>query len=365
MKAMQLIHEAEVQRQHPRLRIPVSVELKGERYEASNISVSGLGLPPEAGPLVRGARLDLVLRIPFNDFEMSLPIKAEVKHGGAETLGPGLCFINVTPRQQSFLQYVVNGYLSGQMIRAGDVFDVAARDAFVPSRPDGSAKAGGGGKARFKKAVGLTLLTIVGLACFAFVGTSIAERTFVTEAAGTLSSRHSVVVRAPLAGLVRSLLVAPGTDVTEDTVLAVIESELGAVRLVQSPCNCVLATTYIADGEYVNVNQALVGMTPDSAAQVVVAQLPLEAARHVKPGDDAFVDFLDGRQSVAGTVERVKAASIDPNSYGGQSFNTPALARIEVSLSEDLPVSEIGQPVALRISSISRTINAARALLRE
>lgn len=365
MKAMQLVHEAEVQRQHPRLRVPLSVELKGQRYEAVNLSVGGVGLPPEAGPLVQGATQEMVLHVPFDDFEMSLPVTTQVRHGGNETVGPGLCFVDTSRRQQSFLHYIVNGYLSGQVVRAGDVFEVAARDSFVPERAQKTQGAGGGKSGRLKRAVGLTVVTLVGLVCFGFVATSIAERTFVTEAAGTVSSLHSVVVRAPMAGLVRSLLITPGTDVAQDTVVAVIESELGATQYVRSPCDCVLATTYIADGEYVNLNQALVGMTPDAAAKHVIAQLPLGAARDVKPGDDVFIDFLDGRPSGRGNVEQVRAASVDPNSYAGRSFNTPALARIEVTLTDELPVSEIGQPVALRISSISRTMSAAAAFLKE
>ncbi len=354
---MQLVHEAETQRMHPRLRIPLEVEIEGRVYAARDLSVGGVGLAEGVSPLRRNQRASVRLRMPFEDFDMSMPLLAEVRHEGSEERGTGLQFTDLTPRQVNFLHHAVNGYLSGQIVKAGDIFDVAARDYGTAPR---ASKADLEPRSRFRGAsriFGLTIFALVGLLCVGFIGAAIAERTFVTEATGTLSSRHAVVVRSPMAGILRNVLVNPGQELQRETVVAVVESADGVTAPVRSPCDCILATAYAAEGEYLNLNQAMLGLTPDSAAQVVLAQVPLEAARDIQRGDKVFVDFFGSGGSISGQVENVVAASIDPNSYAGRSFNTPPLARIEVALSEQLPVEMIGRPANVRISALDRVFS--------
>ena len=364
MTTIQLVHEAETQRQQPRLRIPIHVELGGDEYEAWDFSVRGLGLPKDGPTLKRGQRIPMLLRLPFEDFDMSLSLMAEVRHEGGADRGAGLQFVDLTPRQINFLHHAINGYLSGEIVQAGDIFDVAARDYGTAPRP---ARAGSATRSRFfgfRRALGLTIVAVVGIACVAFVTMSVAERIFVTDATGAVSSDHAVILRSPMAGILRNVLIRPGQAVEPGTVVAMVESGDGATTAVRSPCECVLATSYTREGEYLNYNQAMIGMTPDAAAQIVIAQVPLDEARNIRPGDTAFVDFLDGRASILGRVGEVAAASIDPNSYAGRSFNTEPLARIEVVIEERLPISYMGQPVGVRISSMARALSDLAAKFR-
>ena len=62
----QIVHEAEIHRQHVRLRIPIAVEIDGTRYRVDDWSMGGFGV---AGPITSRqpgerfpARADLPVR---------------------------------------------------------------------------------------------------------------------------------------------------------------------------------------------------------------------------------------------------------------------------------------------------------------
>jgi len=354
MTTISIVHEAETQRQHARLRVPAYVKIEGRRLEVRELSVGGVGLPRSDVRLHVGQRVRLSLDIPFDDFALSFDLAGEVRHPGAGERGPGLLFVDLSRRQVSMLQHLINSYLCGQLVRVGDLFDIAGRDAFVGKRKQTAddEQQVRGVRSRLRRIIGYATIGVASIALFGFIATSLMQRIFVTEAAGALSSRSAAIVRSPAGGLIHELMVQPGDFAETGVLLAVIETALGDTAMVHSPCDCLLATTFVVGGQYVQVNEALMALTPESAAQVVVIYLPLETARGITPGDVALVDFYDGAESMSGYVARILPESIDPTGYAGRTFESEPMARIEITLEEAQPLARLGEPVAVRISSL-------------
>ena len=67
MTTISIVHEADTQRQHARLRVPAYARIEGRRLEVSELSVGGLGLPRSDLRLHVGQRIRLALDVPFDD----------------------------------------------------------------------------------------------------------------------------------------------------------------------------------------------------------------------------------------------------------------------------------------------------------
>ena len=74
----QIVHEAEIHRQHVRLRIPIAVEIDGTRFGVDDWSMGGFGV---AGPITSrqpGERFPARLIFPFEDFELTLRLDCQM-----------------------------------------------------------------------------------------------------------------------------------------------------------------------------------------------------------------------------------------------------------------------------------------------
>jgi len=85
----QVAHEAEVQRQHTRYRIPLRCELRGASFEVQDWSIGGLSINEPPADLKIGHQESLKLSFPFSDkpsASASMPSRA-ISTG--RTSGPG------------------------------------------------------------------------------------------------------------------------------------------------------------------------------------------------------------------------------------------------------------------------------------
>lgn len=132
IEPMQTVHESETQRQYLRLSVPATAEIGGRTYKIGDLSAGGLSLEAFDGPAASGAVIPLALKLDFADFSfsMNLNLAVESAHGGRV----GGRFIDLTRRQASVLHQVLSSYMTGEVIAAGDVLNVAARENFVKPR---------------------------------------------------------------------------------------------------------------------------------------------------------------------------------------------------------------------------------------
>ena len=106
-----IAHEAEVQRQHPRYRIPIRCIYNGTQISVVDVSVGGIGLRAGSFEVKPGRVLDLTLVFPFSGYELTLPINAEVRYIAEEHSRIGLRFVDVSPRQHNLLRFILDAIL--------------------------------------------------------------------------------------------------------------------------------------------------------------------------------------------------------------------------------------------------------------
>jgi alginate biosynthesis protein Alg44 len=115
----QIVHEAEVHRQHVRLKIPIGVEVDGTRYVVDDWSMGGFGVATPITSRQPGERFPVRLIFPFEDFEVSLRLDCLMVYVDPEAERFGCRFLALSQGQLSLFRYLVDAYLSGEIVTGG------------------------------------------------------------------------------------------------------------------------------------------------------------------------------------------------------------------------------------------------------
>lgn len=351
---MQIVHETETQRQHVRLRIPITVTIDGKTYVGKDWSVAGAaveGLQP--APRV-GQRVPLVLNFDFESFQFEIKVEGEVRR--ATTDGEvGFLFAGMSPTSLSLLQYLVGAYLSGEVVVSGDVLAIAKRENYTaPRKQKGVEPQRVAFLPMAQRFVMLGVLWAIGLGLVAFIVLSAYTRAFVIKADGVLTSPDAQIIRSPDAGTVLSIDARPGARVAPDQIVASIQGVDNQVKTIVAGCDCVAGESIAAPGAFLSRGAPLLNLVPRTGRLSAEFLVPLEQARRIKAGDRAMVTFYLSDRQARGQVERVILPSFnETNSYARVSQGLVQLtAVVRVRFSDPLPVSNVGQPASVRINAL-------------
>ncbi|MEZ5903859.1 MAG: PilZ domain-containing protein [Geminicoccaceae bacterium] len=110
----QVVHEAEVHRQHVRLKIPINVEIDGSSFTVDDWSMGGFGIFSEMTSRQPGERFPVRLIFPFEDFEVSLRLDCQMVYILEEGTRFGCRFLGLSKGQLALFRYLVDAYLSAR-----------------------------------------------------------------------------------------------------------------------------------------------------------------------------------------------------------------------------------------------------------
>jgi alginate biosynthesis protein Alg44 len=341
-----ITHEAEVQRQHPRYRLPVKCIHNGAQLSVVDISVGGLALRTGLLDAKPGRALDLTLAFPFSGYELTLPINAEVRYVAEEHSRIGLRFVDVSPRQHSLLRFILDAYLAGEVVEAGDVLDVVSRrnegkTREVPPRPLPQGVVANlahrGRSAAGYIGVGAATLLLLG-----FIGSSLFERLYLIPAQSAQITADLVTVPAPSNG--QLTFVAAGDEVRAGEPLITIQGTLGNSIVIDSPCNCVVQSRYSRTANFVREGAPILTLREKTSSPYITASIPQDQALRFYKGANAVIEYADGTRVKEANIQRLP------------SFEDPSLAgRLIVRLApgRELGASTIGQPVSVVFNTFS------------
>ena len=162
---VQVKHEAEVSRQHARYRIPAKIEIEGHEYELSEWSVSGFSANGVGGDLSTwSTHRHGTMIFDLESFRLSLKLEFEILQHDPQAGLLRVRFVNVARGNLSLLHYVINAYLSGEVVTAGDILTIAGRDGFIKKNLDERLEAPLSGLARLRRRTGRAIghLALVG-----------------------------------------------------------------------------------------------------------------------------------------------------------------------------------------------------------
>ena len=129
-----IVHETEVHRQHVRLKIPIRVEIDGTRYQVDDWSVGGFGVENVVASRQPGERFRCRIIFPFSDFELAMRVEAQMVYVDLDNQRFGCRFLALTTDQLDVFHYVVDAYLSGEIVTANDLLHVHARSNAAEAR---------------------------------------------------------------------------------------------------------------------------------------------------------------------------------------------------------------------------------------
>lgn len=341
MQQVQIVHEAEVHRQHVRLKVPIAIEIDGARMTVEDWSMGGFGV--EAGIVSRqpGERFPVRLIFPFEDFEVSLRLDCQMVYVLEDNTRFGCRFLALSQGQISLFRYLVDAYLTGEVVSAGDILNVAGRQNTAEARisPAGLnpylAEEERG--RRLKRAAGFAVLGLLGLALLGLIGVGYKDRFLTAVAESAVVEAPLFRVRAPLSGRLETRQI---TDLLQSgQQIGHITDADGRLAVLESPCECVFLQWLSLPGQFVQVGEAVAALAAADRPLVVRAQVDLATADRLRVGDIAEISIAGRRDALLGQIERIDLrpllTNLDPADLQG-----PVARRLaQVIIRPDQPFS--------------------------
>jgi len=349
-RPLRVVHQNERQRQHARYRIPARVRIGELECRVADWSIGGLALDEVPDSFGSGKTLELALALPFEGIEVSIDLHAQTVWHDPETRRAALRFVQLEERQLSSLRYVIDAYLSGEIVSTGDLIHVVGREPTPspqrskPSEPDPSAEQ------RRMIRIGAIALTLLVLSWF--IVSSLYARLYTVEAVWAAVKAPVVVMRAPQASFFEPTELLATGRVGRGRTVALAELVGGGAAALDSPCDCSVVELHALPGEFVAQGEPLVTLLPDAGETFVRAQVAWEDLARVRRGDRAEMELVDGR-SIEGTVSELRAGPNQdvlraaPSSGGAPSGD--ALTEVTIIPDEAIGIDQLNEPVWVRI----------------
>lgn len=349
-----IVHESEVQRQYVRLQLPVELEVSGKRYLGEDWSSGGVALKWPADELRAGNELiregknfKAVVLFKFDEFQINLPIELEVRNISVEKGRVGCRFVNLTSGQISLLQFIVNAYITGEIVRVGDLIGIVARNNFTGKRSLPSATEGLTGGQKFKrklsKLFNWALVFGASGGLILYIGLGVWERNFIVTVDAATVMSETLLVESPKSGKLYYQPIKPGTRVNKGMPLLMVETEKGNMESVDSPCDCIVRERLNDNHAQVGTGDAVLRLMSTESEPYVQATLPYKKALRLNEGGAVMLGLSGFDHLVTGKILTIET---------GDDARHQTTLYIEPG--EKLPVELIGGPAEVKINTFNK-----------
>jgi alginate biosynthesis protein Alg44 len=302
----QVIHESEVHRQHLRLKIPIQVELDGVRYQVDDWSAGGFGVESVMTARQPGERFPVKLIFPFEDFDMTMRFDVRMVYCDQDHGRFGCAFLGLSQAQSQVFRYLVDAYLAGEVVSAGDLLQLRARDGAATARLEAA-------YARvteppppwpLKRYAAWIGFGIAGLGLLILAGLGIEERYVRGVTASAVVEAPVIRLRAPIAGRLTTT-VTGGARVAPGTALGTLTGFDGTAVPLDSPCDCTVLEQSGLDGQAYPVGASLFALVDADRPLLIRARLPLPETEGLHAGDRVEIRVPGESGLRYGQIERI------------------------------------------------------------
>jgi len=381
---LKVVHESETQRQHPRVRVPATVEFvaggASRRYQLYDLSAGGFSFDSPTDRYQAGDRFQGELSFTADSVRFSIPVHFEVRHCTPGLQRIGCRFHDVDARLVAALRHVINGYLAGELVTVGNMVATLARNNFTSERGIGRS---GLGRAERLRALGVTAVTLaIGVAAFVFCSVKLYGLLFVTHATAAKVAAEVYTLTMPRDGTFFNLVPDDGVlkkgqpvGSFETALLDVVNAEPGALRLqpgelaallgqqvkgsITSPCDCRVQERYVMDTQFVGRNQPLIKLLPDGAKPYILARFRYEEIDQLKIGRTVYFRTNNQSRILKGHIKRLRtlpAAGTQVSAFsdlGGLNNSTTSTDVVVVIEPEQpLDASQVDEPADVRLDAL-------------
>ncbi|MEM7021191.1 MAG: alginate biosynthesis protein Alg44 [Pseudomonadota bacterium] len=352
MMQPQVVHEAEVHRQHVRLKIPIQVEIDGVRYQVDDWSMGGFGVESVMTSRQPGETFAARLFFPFEDFDMSMRFDARMVYADQEHGRFGCSFLGISQDQSALFRYLVDAYLSGEVVSAGDILQVRGRQNSASARQQPieqlfpKEETWPAAVRRYSMYAGFAL---AGIALLVFVALGLQERYLTIQVDNAFVEAPVVQVRAPIPGRLISAL-QPGDPLVVGSLLGTIYGPDGVSVTLESPCDCEVLQQFGVTGRQYQSGDTLLSLIETDRPLMIRAQLPLDDVERVEVGGRVEIQFPGRSEPVFGQIEAINLkphlTALDPN--GATLPVSRRLAQVLIRPDEALGTRDFGSLVSVR-----------------
>ncbi len=352
MMQPQVVHEAEVHRQHVRLKIPIQVEIDGVRYQVDDWSMGGFGVESVMTSRQAGEKFSARLFFPFEDFDMSMRFDARMIYADQEHGRFGCAFVSISQDQSALFRYLIDAYLSGEVVSAGDILQVRGRENTAMARyqplddlfPQEEAWS-----TAIKRYGVYAGFGVAGLALLAFVVLGVKERYFTIQASNAFVEAPVVQIRAPIAGRLISALRA-GEPLVVGSLIGTMYGADGAAVTLESPCACEVLQQIGLNGQHYQFGDPLVTLIETDQPLLIRVQLPLDEVERLQVGDRAEIHFPGHAEPRFGQIERInlKPQLEALDNEAGSLPVSRRLAQVLIRPDDPLETQDFGSLVSVR-----------------
>jgi mannuronan synthase len=345
----QIIHDAEVHRQHVRLKIPIQVEIDGIRHQVDDWSVGGFAVESVLTSRKPDECFWVRLIFPFEEFELTMRREARMVYVDQGHGRFGCDFLAVSERHAEVLHYLVDASLAGELVSPADLLQARARGnaapAAIPAVYDGWRRRGAVARYRALSRLRVVRARRAGLARrdrFRGLGALFRDRRVDRDIDAPV-----VEFRAPIAGRFVSAL-EPGERVLEGAALGRVHSLDGATLTLESPCDCRVLDQLGLSGLYHQAGDPLIALVPAQEPLMVRAQLALQQAERLGVGDRAEIRVPGRGEPVLGQIAQIDFTPVLQAMRSRAEPSSPHLA--DVLVRPDLPFDfqDFGGLVSIR-----------------
>ena len=369
---LNLVHETEAQRRHARVKLPARLIVTDPQHnqyvlELSEISASGFSVVDEDAKL----HLDHVYRgrllFNFDSVEFVLKISFKVMNARSEESRFGCEFQDLGAQEISTLRLLISKFLGGEIARVNDVLTTLNRENFTKARKVNTS-AGLTGWAKTKALLATAIMFVVGLMAFGYLLSTLATHYLVTAARSALVSlpQQAVLmpkegnvellvkvgdtvkagmpvarVQAPWAEQVSTMLKASATP--DPKLLSLLQTQMDYT--LPSPCDCVVLSTGVANGQFLERGKSVVQLIPPQSQPYVQASFDYSDYVGLTAGRQVWLTLPDGLPQVSGTIAQVMMKE-------GLSEQTQGAVTVQVKPDSPLPATTAGSPVAVSVAPV-------------
>jgi len=299
-KAKQIVHEAEITRQHARYKIPAQIEIEGKTYKVYDWSVSGvgiIGLPDEIYNK-KFAKAKMIFR--FDDFvtvvdNLQLEFVSKRPDGVV-----GARFTELNPQQIAIFNQIISAYLSGDIVTEDDIIHAVTRASFIEkkdSKPKVNEK---------KSLLVLLLLWLFVIFLILFLLYVMYQRIYIVRSVNAFFDANMTIIRAPSPSYIEfAKPFKENEEINTSEVLMYAHIMYGGVKVVKSPLDGKIHKIMIHDGDFRNVGEPVFAVLEKNYEIYIVANVLHKDLIKIRIGDIAIVTLPSGQEFYA-KVARVE-----------------------------------------------------------
>ncbi len=288
-KAKQIVHEAEITRQHARYKIPATIEIEGKKYKVYDWSVSGVGILDVPEEIYNKKYVTAKMIFKFDDFETVLDnLKIEFISKRPDGV-VGARFTELTPQQIAILNQIISAYLAGDIVTEDDIIHAVTRANFMEKK-DNKPKVD-----KKKSILVLLLLWFFVIVLILFLFFVMYQRIYIVKSENAYFDANMTIIRAPSPSYIEfAKNFKVNEEVNTSEVLMYAHIMYGGVKVVKSPLNGTIYKIMIHNGDFRNVGEPVFAVLDKNYEIYIVANILHKDLSKIRIGDIAKVQLPNG-----------------------------------------------------------------------